>query len=212
MKSKRHFNRTASRTTSRSRTPNGTATCRCNATTGLRKGCRASIGVVVLGALCAVWTGTGCGVNRDELLFQTGSSVANTAFDLFLTGLTNAVADSFDDQMADDDGGGGGGNGDGDGNGDDNGNGGDGDGGDGNGNGDVNGGDPVDAGRVIYEDRCMGCHGDPGMNNATFPGAPDIIGVSASTIADIIATNALHASFADLTADDQANIEAFLAS
>nr|PZN84098.1 MAG: pyrroloquinoline quinone-dependent dehydrogenase [Acidobacteriota bacterium] len=76
----------------------------------------------------------------------------------------------------------------------------------------IAGGD-VDAGRAIYQVRCMSCHGPDLRGTGTFPSLVDVsMRLGPETLRDIIASGRLSMPPTPLSADDMASLLAFLAS
>ncbi len=112
---------------------------------------------------------SGCGTNVQDILYQTGSSVGRSFYDMLLTEMVNDIADAFDttaDDAADDE--------DADDDGEDPAD----DGADDDADDDGDDGAAPD-GATLYADNCAACHGDDGASGF----GPDVTGLSADDMA-----------------------------
>ena len=137
----------------------------------------------------------GCGTNVEELLLQSGASVARSFIDIWLTDLANDLADRMEDQdeePADDETD-------------------DGDADDDGGTTDEPGfdeltGDPA-SGETLYAS-CAGCHCADGAGDC-MPGASALAGASAETLDATLQGSGIHP---DLTNQEIVDLEAYLAT
>ena len=155
-------------------------------------------------------TQLGCGVNLNEILFQSASAAGRTYIDLLLTDFQNDLADRFDqDAGADDDQD----DGDADAGDDAAGDAGDDDAGDAgdtdDGGLDTLTGDPA-AGEPLYAS-CAGCHCVDAAGGCLLD-APPIAGVDLETLDDFLRGDATHPAKPDLTDQELVDLQAFLAS
>ena len=140
----------------------------------------------------------GCGTNLNQILFQSGTAMGRTAFDLFLTDLANAIADGAeaDDDAADTD----------DADDDDTDADDDADADDDDDDADDDGDDDgVIDGAGLYADNCSACHGADGASGF----AAAVVGFTADELA-VGLESATHGSIS-LTDDEVAALAEFLA-
>lgn len=147
---------------------------------------------LVLAALAFPFAG--CGTNLDEVLFQSGVATGRTLIDLWLTDLENRLADSLDPNGAaagdggstTDQGGGGGGS---------------------------TGltGDPAAGQTVFTANNCAACHCADASGGCALS-APPIAGVASDTINARLRGDATHPLKIELTDQDLADLQAYLAS
>jgi cytochrome c553 len=147
--------------------------------------------LLVLAALAVPFAG--CGTNLNEVLFQSGAATGRTLIDLWLTDFENRLADSLDPNgaAAGDGGsttvqGGGGGS---------------------------TGltGDPAAGQTVFTANNCAACHCADASGGCAFS-APRIAGVASDTIDARLRGDASHPTKLELSDQDLADLQAYLAS
>ena len=159
---------------------------------------------LVLAALAVPFAG--CGTNLNEVLFQSGAATGRTLIDLWLTDFENRLADSLDrNGAAAGDGGsttdqGGGGSDQGSG------------GGAGGGGGSVGlTGDPAAGQTVFRANNCAACHCADASGGCALS-APPILGVTAGTLDSVLRGGQAHPVKLELSDQDLADLQAYLAS
>ena len=157
---------------------------------------------LVLAALAVPFAG--CGTNLNEVLFQSGAATGRTLIDLWLTDFENRLADSLDrngaaagDSGSTTDQGGGG---------SDQGNGGS------TGDGSTGlTGDPAAGQTVFAANNCAACHCAAASGGCALSGPP-IVGVTAGTLDGVLRGDQAHPAKVELSDQDLADLQAYLAS
>jgi cytochrome c553 len=159
---------------------------------------------LVLAALAVQFAG--CGTNLNEVLFQSVAATGRTLSDLWLTDFENRLADSLDPNGAPtgdggsttDQGGGGSDQGNGSGT------------GGGDGSTDLTG-DPAAGQTVFTTNNCAACHCADASGGCALS-APPIAGVASDTIDARLRGDATHPLKVELSDQDLADLQAYLAS
>ena len=149
----------------------------------------------------------GCGTNLNEVLLQSGTATGRTLIDLWLTDFENRLADSLN-PIAGTVGDGGTTTGQGGGS-TDQGNGGDGSGAGGGSTGLT--GDPATGQTLFAVNNCAACHCADASGGCAFS-APPIVGVAVDSIDGRLRGDATHPLKVELSDQDLADVEAYLAS
>ena len=125
----------------------------------------------------------GCGTNLNEVLLQSGAATGRTLIDLWLTDFENRLADSLDRNGAAAGGGG------------------------------STGltGDPAAGQTVFRANNCAACH-CAGASGGCALSAPPIVGVTAATLDGVLRGDASHPAKVELSDQDLADLQAYLAS
>ena len=156
--------------------------------------------IALFGLFVAIVGTAGCGVDVQNLLFQSAGAVGRTYFDLMLTDLANELAEADDDNGDADDGE------------PDDGEPDDGEPDDGDGGDDAPfdelTGDPA-AGELLYAS-CAVCHCADGSGGC-LPGTPGVIGASAESLDEYLRGHDTHVP-SDVTNQEIVDMEAYLAT